>query len=153
MGNEFLDVFVPALGYGPHGVHGRLAVRIVNRRTSVGRSRTAVVLVVVLVAYPLSIYPLEWLWGRGMLPNLRWVDQARAIYRSPIVWVADNGPEWFEYALDWVETTAVTRRRLIPAHPAATSAPGGVVRRGNRNDPLQTPYPIMWIEGTSECGP
>ncbi len=108
MGNEFLDVFVPALGTALMAFTVWLAVRIVNRRERWAK-RTAVVLVVVLVAYPLSIYPLEWLWGRGMLPNLRWVDQARAIYRSPIVWVADNGPEWFEYALDWVETTAVTR--------------------------------------------
>lgn len=80
-----------------------LGVRIYNRRERWAKWTLAGVL---LLAYPLSLFPLEWLETRNLLPDLDGIRRARTIYRAPVEWLADNGPEWCDAALDWLDTSA-----------------------------------------------
>ncbi len=61
-----------------------------------------VTLVLVLVAYPLSLFPIRMLENRGILPNQD--SAAGAIlwgYCAPARWLARNGPEWIYNSLLW----------------------------------------------------
>jgi hypothetical protein len=73
-----------------------LSVRIVNRRENWAK-RLAVVLVVVLAAYPLS-------WGPAISITARSRDSTHDAYRefySPITWIYWNGPDPVHDALFW----------------------------------------------------
>ncbi len=58
-----------------------------------------VVVVVVLVAYPLSVGPVQ----RAALANLEslpdWAILAVGWYSTPLVWLGQNGPEWLQLAI------------------------------------------------------
>lgn len=81
-----------------------LAVRIVNRRERWAKW-TAVALAVV-VAYPLSLFPIAWLETREMLSDIAFVNLALPIYRAPAYWLAGNGPEWIGCVIDLLDSYA-----------------------------------------------
>jgi hypothetical protein len=61
-----------------------------------------VALIVVLVAYPLSLFPIRMLEKRGILPNQ---DSAAGAmlwgYCAPARWLVRNGPDWIYNSLWW----------------------------------------------------
>lgn len=72
-----------------------LTVRIVNRRERWAK-RTAVVLAVLAVLYPISAGPLAWLIVHGYLRN----DPFYEFY-SPLSWLWTYGPEPFRSVYRW----------------------------------------------------
>jgi hypothetical protein len=63
---------------------------------------TTAALVVVLLAYPLSLFPIRMLEKRGILPTQD--SAAGAIlwgYCAPARWLVRNGPEWIYNPLWW----------------------------------------------------
>jgi hypothetical protein len=61
-----------------------------------------VVVVVVLVGYPLSLFPIAWLDVRGLLPDGTLPGEFTMAYCAPVRWARDNGPEWIEKSTDWI---------------------------------------------------
>jgi hypothetical protein len=60
---------------------------------------STVVLLVVLVAYPLSAGPLQWARAHGLLSQ--GMIDALTLFYSPIRWIHDIGPEALRQVLDW----------------------------------------------------
>ncbi len=84
-----------------------LTVRLVNRGWRPGRRFWIAAPLVAMLAYPLSLFPLSWLETRNVFWDIPFAGSAIATYRVPAYWLADNGPEWFEYTVDFLETSAV----------------------------------------------
>jgi hypothetical protein len=58
-----------------------------------------VVMVVVLVAYPLSIGPAIWLRDRSWAPE--WASSTYFTFYAPIIWVYNNGPQPIHNLIHW----------------------------------------------------
>jgi hypothetical protein len=58
-----------------------------------------VVVVLMLVAYPLSLGPAIWLRTRPGSPT--WVRSAYWKIYAPIVWIYEHGPEPIKESIDW----------------------------------------------------
>jgi hypothetical protein len=62
----------------------------------------ATVVMVVALAYPLSLFPIRMLEKRGILPNQ---DSAAGAmlwgYCAPARWLVRNGPDWIYNSLWW----------------------------------------------------
>ena len=59
-----------------------------------------VVVVVALVGYPLSLFPIAWLDARGMLPHKSIRGKITWAYCAPARWAYNNGPTWISESLD-----------------------------------------------------
>jgi hypothetical protein len=58
-----------------------------------------VVVVVVLVAYPLSLFPIAWLENRGIVPvQNSTVGVILWWYCAPARWLMAYGPDWIRYS-------------------------------------------------------
>jgi hypothetical protein len=84
-----------------------LTLRLINRGWRSVRRLWIVALPVAMLAYPLSLFPVSWLETRNVFWDVPFADSAIAIYRAPLYWLADNGPEWFEFTVDFLDTSAV----------------------------------------------
>lgn len=60
-----------------------------------------IAVVVLLVGYPLSLFPIVWLDNRDMIPDEGAVHDVAWGYCSPVRWLHDNGPGWFRAFIDW----------------------------------------------------
>lgn len=68
---------------------------------------TSILLLVVLVAYPLSIGPAEWLYGHGLLgPDDGLVVQGLVAFYSPLNWLMEKSDFFTDlterYAALWI---------------------------------------------------
>jgi hypothetical protein len=61
----------------------------------------ATVVLVAVLAYPLSLLPLVWLNSRDMIPDEGVVHDVVWVYCYPVRWLHDNGPGWFREFIDW----------------------------------------------------
>ena len=72
----------------------------------------AVILVLVLVFYPLSLGPVAWLWVKlGRPEGMKTV--IAPIY-APMFWAQSSGPEWMRKTIDFYE------KMWAPAEPPPT---------------------------------
>jgi hypothetical protein len=60
-----------------------------------------VVVVVGLVAYPLSVGPVEWMRSHGWLNH--GAEDALHWFYSPLAWLEVDGPEWIGRTMFWYE--------------------------------------------------
>jgi|SRR5579872_1230600 len=78
-----------------------LTVRIVNRRERWAK-RTAIALVVLLVAYPLSAGPVNFLYFYGYVSKNS-IAAARDFY-APLLWLDDHAPKPIRGIFLWYRT-------------------------------------------------
>ena len=68
-------------------------------RKKPGLAFWASVVLVVVLAYPLSIGPS--CWALNLLGNPRWMISLYQRFYSPIIWINKNGPQPIHEAIEW----------------------------------------------------
>jgi len=58
-----------------------------------------VAVVVILVGYPLSLFPIAWLDNSHVIPPDSNADRVFRAYCAPVRWVCMNGPDWLNKAV------------------------------------------------------
>jgi len=102
-----MSIILPALAVAFAAFCVWLAVRIVNRRSRPGRHFFIIAPLVLLLAYPLSVGPLNWLMTRELLPG--WAMVPLTLIYLPLNLVTSNFPDseawyaklWFWYVDLW----------------------------------------------------
>jgi hypothetical protein len=62
-----------------------------------------VVVVVAIVGYPLSLFPIMWLDHRDMISKSTPLDTILWVYCAPVSWLRTDGPDWIDDAVDWID--------------------------------------------------
>jgi hypothetical protein len=96
--NPAMMIVLPTLSVAFAAFCVWLTARIINRRERWAK-RIAVILAVLLVAYPLSVRPAFWILERAGDPG--WAIDAYHMFYAPIWWVYDHGPQPVRSLIWW----------------------------------------------------
>jgi len=55
---------------------------------------------VVLVGYPLSLFPLVWAANHNVIHEGSTAERLGLVYITPVIWLQDNGPAWLNDGFD-----------------------------------------------------
>jgi hypothetical protein len=73
--------------------------RMDDSRKSLPQTAWAVALLVLVIAYPLSVGPWEWLGARDMIPH--YVTPVLQFIYWPVAWLYENSPDPVRDAMQW----------------------------------------------------
>ena len=98
-----MTILLPALSFAFAAFCVWLVVRIMNRRERWAKWALAGILLTILVVYPLSFGPAEYLkwkyYERDWLPTLE-----EQVYRPFLIWIEERPcplPDWYTSYIEW----------------------------------------------------